>query len=282
MSVSPLPTSEERQRTLVDGALGLFTNKVDGVFQGSVIRGATEVVEAAGLELVIHELTQPPRRPGSVLELAGGTRGSLVLANVLSDAALTGLVGSGHAVTLVSHRAPGLDAPAVLHDNRQGMRQLVEHLVADGRRGFVYVGGHLGQLDGRERQRAFEEELMRHSLTAPADHFLRGDFEPELAAASTREFLAKRPAFDAVVVADYLMAIAVCEVVRRAGLQIPEDVSVVAFGDGPEAAAAGLTVVGADVVELGRRSARQLLAQVRGERVRGFTLIRTRLMVRES
>ena len=112
-----------------------------------------------------------------------------------------------------------------------------------------YVGGRTDQLDGRERERFFREELMRHSLQAPAARFLRGEFEPELAAASMHDFLKGKPAFDAVVVADYLMAIAVSEVLREAGLRVPEDVSVVAFGDGPEAAAAGLTVVGADVVE---------------------------------
>lgn len=266
----------------MSGDLGLFTNKVDGVFQCSVIDGATEVIERAGHGFTIHELAEPPRRADPVLALAAPTRGSLVLANVLGDPALTGLAGSGHAVTLVSHRIAGLHVPAVLHDNRQGMRQLVEHLVDVGRSSFVYVAGHLGQLDGRERQRAFGEELMRHSLTVPAERFLAGDFEPETAAASMRAFLTTGHDFDAVVVADYLMAIAVIEVLREAGLAVPEDVSVVAFGDGPEAAEAGLTVVGADVVELGRRSARQLLAQVNGERLRGYTLIRTRLMVRGS
>lgn len=262
--------------------LGLFTNKVDGVFQCAVIEGATEVVEGVGLGFVIHEMAQPPEDPGSVIDVASRTRGSLVLANVLGDEALVRLAASGHPVTLVSHRTPGLEVPAVSHDNRQGMRQLVEHLVEVGRRDFVYVGGHGGQLDGRERRRSFQEELMRHSLPFAPDRLLQGDFEPQTAAASMRAFLQEELPFDAVVVADYLMAIAVCEVLREAGIRVPDDVSVVAFGDGPEAAEADLTVVGADVVELGRRSARQLLAQVNGERLRGFTLIRTRLMVRGS
>lgn len=262
--------------------LGLFTNDASKVFQSSVIAGAREVAERAGLSLEVHELPRPPAESSVAIAMATATRGSLVLANVLGDAVLSELAKSGHAVTLVSHRPPGLGVASVQHDNRQGMRQLVEHLVGAGRSHFVYVGGNREQLDGVERERYFREELMRHSLEVPPERFLRGDFRPDRAAASMRALLERDAPLDAVVAADYLMAIAVMRTLRTAGMSVPEDVSVVGFGDGPEAARAGLTVVGADVVELGRRSARQLIAQVQAGRLRGHTLIRTRLMVRGS
>lgn len=262
--------------------LGLFTNDASGVFQNSVIAGAQEVAAGAGLRFEVYEVEAPPRDPGAVLGLAGGVAGSLVIANVLGDLALKSMARAGHPVTLVSHRAADLGVPSVLHDNRQGIRQLVEHLVAAGRSRFVYVSGNPDQLDGRERERFFREELMRHSLLVPPERFLTGDFKPDVAAASMRDFLTRDRDFDAVVSADYLMAIDVMGVLRGAGIDVPADVSVVAFGDGPEAAAAQLTAIGADVVELGRRSARQLIAQVEGERFLGYTLIRTRLTLRGS
>ena len=263
------------------GSLGLYTNDVAGVFQRSVIQGAREVVERAGLSVEVTELAERAEAAHEAATLTGGTLGSLVITNVLGDAVLAALVAAGHPVTLVSHRAHELGVPTVMHDNRQGMRQLVEHLVSVGRSRFVYVGGRTDQLDGRERERFFREELMRHSLSVPPERFLVGDFEPELAAASVKTLLRDQRGFDAVVAADYLMAIAIIDALRAEGVAVPEEVSVVGFGDGPEAQAA-LTVVSADVVELGRRSARQLLAQVRGERLRGYTVIRAGLIVRDS
>lgn len=262
--------------------LGLFTNDASGVFQRSVIAGAQEVAGKVGRRFEVHEVATPPHDPAAVLGLAGPAAGSLVIANALGDVALKEMASAGHPVTLVSHRAADLSVPSVLHDNRQGIRQLVEHLVAAGRSRFVYVSGNQDQLDGRERERFFREELMRHELHVPPERFLVGDFKPDVAAASMRRFLELRLDFDAIIAADYLMAIDVMGEVRAAGIDVPGEVSVVAFGDGPEAAAAELTVTGADVVELGRRSARQLLAQVEGERVMGYTLIRTRLMLRGS
>jgi DNA-binding LacI/PurR family transcriptional regulator len=263
-------------------SLGLFTNDASGVFQRSVIAGAQEVAARVGLRFEVHEVATPPVDPATVIEKTRGVAGSLVIANALGDDTLKELARAGHPVTLVSHRAAGLGVPSVLHDNRQGIRQLVEHLVASGRTRFVYVSGNLDQLDGRERERFFREELMRNELHVPQERFLVGDFKPDVAAASMREYLTRARDFDAVIAADYLMAIDVMAVLRAAGIHVPAEVSVVAFGDGPEAAAAELTVTGADVVELGRRSARQLIAQVEGERFLGYTLIRTRLMLRAS
>ncbi len=72
------------------------------------------------------------------------------------------------------------------------------------------------------------------------------------------------------------------EVIRASGRRIPLDVAVVGFGDAPEAAQAGLTTVAADVSELGRRAARQLIGQIAGLRIRGLTLLSTALIERES
>lgn len=262
--------------------VGLYTNDSSGVFQRSVISGAVEVVERAGLGFTVAEVAERVSSAEGAAGLTAGTLGSLIITNVLGYEALRSLSDARHPLTLVSHRAAGLHVPTVMHDNRQGMRQLVEHLVAGGRSEFVYIGGRNDQLDGRERERFFREELMRHSIDVPDEHFLTGDFDPAVAAGSLTGLLGRERDFDAVIAADYLMAIAAMQALREAGVKVPAEVSVVGFGDGPEAGVAGLTVVSADVVELGRRAARQLLAQVNGERLRGYTVIRAGLIVRES
>lgn len=259
----------------------VFTNDAGAVFQSAVIRGATAVLDAAGRRVEVVEVG--PQAPASALPRGvGAADGALVLASALSEPALRELWRSAGAVTLVSHLASEARVPAVLHDNAQGMRQLVEHLVACGRRSFVYVRGDVTQVDGRQREEAFREEVLRHGLEVGEDDLLEGGFVPEVARASVARLARARDDFDAVVAADYLMAIAAVEELRSAGVAVPGRVSVVGFGDGPEASTAGLTVVAADVEELGRRAARQLVAQLEGGRLTGYTLLSTRLVVRAT
>lgn len=250
--------------------LALITNMASGVFQASVRKGAGEVLEARGLTLSVLE---PP-----VSELAG-IDGALVLANVLTPEQLGEI---GGAVTLVSHSAHGADLPTVMHDNEQGMRQLFDYLFDErGCRRPLLLGGEGGQLDAVERERAFRENLMRRGLNPDDSVVIEGAFEPALAASRLEAHMAAASDFDCVIGADYLMALAAVPVLARHGLA---GVPVAGFGDGPEAEAAGLTTVAADVVELGRRAARQLLGQLAGGEpggtIRGRTLLSTQLVRR--
>jgi LacI family transcriptional regulator len=271
---------------MVARTMSVVTNHAAAVFQSSVIRGATEIAAAAGLELRVIE-SAPGRPEEQVTAAAAATDCTLVLMNMLSDAALARLQATRQPLTLVSHAGTNLELPTVMHDNRQGIGQLMSHLIVDcARRQPVFIQGEQAQLDAQEREQAFREELMRHSLSVPERHFIPGGFEPHLATASLTEFLTTTSDFDSVVASDYLMGLAALQVLRATGREVPGDVSVVAFGDSSAAEAAGLTTVSADVVELGRRGARQLVAQLGGQNpgvmIRGRTLLSTQLQIRAS
>ena len=264
-----------------------LVNNLEGVFQQSVLQGAEAVLVAQGVTvtaLALGELPDETAVQRVVEGVATRARGVLVISNALSDDALSVAMSRGAVATLVSHHGPGPAAPPTLmFDNRQGLQQLVNHLVTGcGRNLPVFIGGDATQLDAQERQRAFLAEAVRHDLRVPDENLLTGDFTPERAGAELQRFMAAGGRFDSVVAADYLMAIAAQQTLRAAGVSVPAEVAVVGFGDGPEAEAAGVTTVAADVVELGRRAARQLLAQLEGGRLTGRTLLSTHLIRRPS
>ena len=265
------------------GVLAVITNDPTRVFQRDVISGLNEVALGRGYRTQIVQVATRPATLESLGLDAGRVRGALVIATALPDPLLGALAETGIALSLISHQVPGLDIPAIMPNNRQGIALLVEHMVrACGRTRPVFIRGDMDQNDGRQRDMAFGQEMLRYHLSAPPEHRLRGDFEPDIAAQSLRAFLAQGIAFDAVIASDYLMAVAAVTVLREAGIAVPDQVAVAGFGDGPEAAAAGLTTVAADVVELGRRGGRQLIGQVEGLRVRGLTLLSTELIIRAT
>ena len=124
--------------------------------------------------------------------------------------------------------------------------------------------------------------LMRANLAIDPELVLNGQFEPALSWRLMAELLARRRDFDGVLAADYQMALAALRALREAGVRVPDAVQVAGFGDGEEAAGAGLTTVAADVYEQGRRGARQLIGQMEGLRMRGTTVLNTSLIPRDT
>jgi LacI family transcriptional regulator len=209
--------------------------------------------------------------------------GVLVIANPVPDDFLRTIYQSGKPLSLISHQVPDLPIPVVMSNNEQGIAALVKHLVTRcERRKLVFVRGIPTQSDAAEREVAFRQELRRYNLQIPENHYIAGDFSPETAAHSLHDLIANNIDFDAVVAADYLMAMAAIEELEKAGIKVPEQVSVVGFGDALEARTAGITTVSADVTELGRRAAAQLLSQINNMPIRGVTVLNVQLIVRES
>lgn len=259
--------------------IGIITNNRTPVFQRDIIAGVGDYAERNGYTVLVDEIG----RTQQISLSTDDVEGVLVIANVLSDSELQSLYQTGKPITLASHRVENIPIPAIVQNNIDGISQLVDYLVMDcGRHELVFIQGDMQQHDGVERDSVFQQSMMRHDLIVPQTHLLCGDFEPHIAHESMQNFVRQGLAFDAIIAADFLMGVAALDVLKTSGIAVPEKICVVGFGDGPEAMGAGLTTVGADVVEMGRRAARQLLAQIEGRRFSGVTWLNTELIERSS
>ncbi len=261
--------------------IAVVTNDATQPYQRQVISGIQHQLRAEIEEIVI-ETTGAPMAALPVTTF-DGVDGVLVIANSLDDRVIRELHGARIPLSLVSHTIPDTDIPAVVPDNVGAVAQLVHFLFDElGRERIAFVMGDHTQTDGVERTGTFSAELIRAGASLDETLFLRGDFSVDVAREAVREAVATGIKFDALAAADYLMACAAVDVLRDAGVHIPDDVAVVGVGDGPEATAAGLTTAGIDVEQIGVHAARQLLAQMHGSRIRGITRISTSIVRRSS
>lgn len=259
--------------------LTIVTSDTRAAFQNQVIRGFQEVTEPAGHAIRVVDVTTSPRGRAFDSE----SQGFLVIGQAVPDKALIHLYARGVPISLISHQVPPYPIPSVMFNNAQGMGMLVRHLVEGcERRRLVYMGGLPRQFDEVQREMSFRDELRRYQLDLPDRYVLRGNLSPDIAIQAMASFISARHPFDGIVAADYVIAQAAAATVRGMGYLVPSDVSVVGFGDAPDAERAGITTVAADVSELGRRAARQLLNQIDGLKIRGVTTLSLEMVVRES
>jgi LacI family transcriptional regulator len=241
--------------------IGALLRSARSIFHFEVLQGALTQAAKHGAAIKVFEtlIAEPS------LETLRTLSGIIVIADSVSDGLLRLLHASAMPTLLVAHRLPDLPISRCVVDNIQGMEALARHVLVEcGRRAPIFLRGLLTQHDGRQRELAFRQVLANIGLSLPESRFLRGDFRPQVATVSLRAFLASGDPFDAIISADYAMALAALEVLGEAGVRVPQQVMLGCFGDSPEVQAAGITAVAVPVSNLGKCAVDHLLCLIEG------------------
>jgi len=147
----------------------------------------------------------------------------------------------------------------------------------------VVIGGpgHHGRLPG-VRSQAFGEVAARLALASAVT--VATDYSPEQGAQATRRLLSGTPRPSAVIYDNDVMAVAGTSVAHEMGVDVPRDLSIVAWDDSVlcEIVHPPLTVLSRDIMAYGARAAERLLALLDGESVGDFEDATPRLITRGS
>jgi LacI family transcriptional regulator len=176
-------------------------------------------------------------------------------------------------------------ARSVGSTNYAGGVQAVEHLLELGHRNIAYAGGPPESNISRERLHGYRSALESADVPVRPALVRHGHFTYASGVAMATALLTLPQPPTAVFAASDVSALGVIEGARRAGLRVPEDVSVVGFDDTPAAcwSAPPLTTVRQPLHEMGRSALRLLLVDEREHHLDARHIqLATRIMVRAS
>ncbi|GAA4751820.1 LacI family DNA-binding transcriptional regulator [Modestobacter marinus] len=268
--------------------IDLVFNDLDSPWAVEIIRGVEDAAHAEGVGTVVTAIHRRASDTRSWLDnLAGRNSDGAILVTSDVDPSLHAELRRLHVPAVVIDPAgvPELDVPTIGATNWAGGLTATEHLIGLGHRRIGLVAGTPTLLCSRARQDGHRAALEAAGLTVDPALMRVGDFSHEAGFRAATELLQLPEPPTAVVAANDQMALGAFEAVRRAGLRVPEDVSVVGFDDLPVAqwSSPPLTTVHQPLSEMGSLAARTVLRLVRGEHLETPRLeLSTRLVVRES
>lgn len=270
--------------------IGLMISDISNPFFADFVRGIEDAVHARDpnynlilcnseeqedKERRLFDVVLEKRVDGIVIVPAGGNR------DYLND-----LIGTGLPVVFADRFLPGLDADAVIVDNRDASFRLVTHLIRLGHRRIAALNAHLAATSIRERIEGYRDALEAAGI--PFDERLvvtsRSRIEDAVVAGS--EVLDLRPAPTAAFCTNNFMTLGLIRALSDRGLRCPEDMAVIGFDDFPWASTfrPRLTVVSQPSYALGQEAANllfdRLLKKRTGPPVR--LTLGTSLIIRES
>lgn len=166
-------------------------------------------------------------------------------------------------------------------DNQQGIFYAVEHLAGLGHRKIALLNGEADSCVSHERLAGFQFGMRKCGLTARKELVANGDYRADGTDGAVRRFV-REGATAIVCASDSLAHSVLCEL-HRAGLRVPDEVSVTGFDDLPLASytTPSLTTVRQDRLAIGKNVCRVMVQLLGGNPVSRL-LLAPELVIRES
>jgi LacI family transcriptional regulator len=203
-------------------------------FYTRVFLGAEFAAGQRGYYVLLSTVNQKFREPeGFPRFLLERNVDGLIIAGRVPMPFLTSVSRFNIPIVLVDFEVKRKRSSAVLIDNRAGAHAAVRHLVSLGHRRIAFVCGDINHPSLAERLEGYRETLAEHGIAEPAG--MVDTTEPDSRIANGANAMARilrQPHLPTAVFAgNDATAIGCIQEIQRAGLRIPEDISVVGFDD---------------------------------------------------
>lgn len=274
-------------RSLAGGramSVGVLTQFIDSPFYGEALRGIEDVLHRAGYAPLFASGHWNEAEEMNRLLLLQQRKidGVIVLTGKLTDKTLLEL--SNRLPVVVTGRQ--LTAPnlfSIDFDNVEGASLAVKHLHALGHQNVAFISGPLDHPDAAQRLAGYRAELQRRDMRVDDALVVYSDFQESGGFRAMNQLLESRVDFSAVIAGNDQMAYGARLALHRAGLRVPDDVSLVGFDDLPHSAFTlpPLTSVRQSVYEIGT-SAAQAMVDLLSHKQPPAKVIAAEIIVRES
>jgi len=157
-----------------------------------------------------------------------------------------------------------LRAACVDVDDEGSVYDAVKWLIALGHQRIAFIAGPANYWSARQREQGYLRALQEAGITPTAHWIRRGNYSTQSGRQAMELLLQVRPAFSAVVCCNDWMALGALETLRRKGVLVPEDISIMGFDDAEPASVTSppLTTIRQPVREIGMTAARLLIQQI--------------------
>lgn len=254
-------------------------------FFSQILAGLTAALTPAGYGLLIADTEADPE-PGAAL--ARYVESGLADGLVLLDGALPREPldqAPRPPVVMACEWMEGAGLPSVTVDNPAAAALAVRHLAARGHARIGHLTGPRGNVLSEARLAGWRAALAGLGLERRREWVIEGDFGLNSGAFAAAAWRALDPRPTALFCASDEMALGLVGAVRRMGLAVPGDVSVVGFDDIEVAGhlVPGLTTIRQPRRRIGERAARLLLGMIEEGRLDGPSeVVETSLVERGS
>lgn len=266
--------------------IGLVITTLADPFLAEVVCGVEEVALEAGYRLFLATSNADPERELAAVRTLAESRveGVIVASSRVGELYLPHLEALGVPIVLINHQREAPYIYSVATDSYQGAVLAVSYLMGLGHTRIAYIAGPPMARSNRLRLMGYQETMAAAGVVPDPSWIVEGNGRPEAGEWGIQRLLEVPLRPTAVFCYNDMTAIGAMRAARRAGLRVPEDLSIIGFDDILFAAYTEppLTTIAQPKYEMGRTAMSMLLRLLQGERVPAYLQLPCRLVERAS
>lgn len=212
---------------------GLIVSDIKNPFFPELIDGFEAMASQEGIDVIFTHTNYDTARLGRCLHrmLDRNVDAIAVMTSEVDIASLERVKKSKVPLVLLNQAALQLKFNNVIVEYSHGFQEAVAHLQRLGHRRIAFIAGPETLESAERRLRAFRDGLKKSGYDARPELIVRGDLHLDGGAAAMQQLLTKRPRPTAVIATNDLMAIGAMRAAQEAGLQVPQELSIIGFDD---------------------------------------------------
>ena len=246
--------------------LALVLSDITNPFWTTVARGVEDTANAQGYHIIIGNTDESPEKQEEYLSfLLKKQVDGFLLVPASSRSSLT-LQKRRVPFVVLDRQVPGEPLDSVRGDSVGGAYELTKHLLELGHKHIALITGRQDHSTAFDRVTGFSQAMQEAGLTANQQVYW-GEFNQQTGYDYTLKALQTSPRPTAVFASNNFIAIGVMRALRDQGIRVPEDMSVVAFDDLPQAITIDpfFTVASQPAYEMGQKGTELLLSRLNEE-----------------
>jgi LacI family transcriptional regulator, repressor for deo operon, udp, cdd, tsx, nupC, and nupG len=280
--VSPEASGLARRRT---GRVGVILTHLSRWFYGEILEGIEPALRAAGLDLMVYMIGDAAERRRFFADLPARRKvdAVIVVGMPVSPEERERLALMDVAVVAAGGQVA--EYPFVSIDDEVAGRQAMDHLLFLGHRRIAMLDAidpNVAEWPIELRSRAYVRALERAGLDLEDELFVRTPWGARGGTTGMEQLLSLTVPPTAVFAHSDEMAFGALATLRRAGVRVPQDISIIGIDGHPIGEQLDLTTVHQDARRQGRLAARAVTTLLSGRDPSAAEFVPTRLVPRGS
>lgn len=271
--------------------VGVIVPRTNSNFFSSVIQNIEEVLNKEGYNIIITQSNESYKKECDNIDTLLFTQVDGIIASMANETVdleyYEKIKSKGIPLILFDRGENNLNVDYIGINDYDSSHMIVEHLVKQGCKRIAHIGGYKHTRIFNNRIRGYVDAIKKHQLPFDKSLLVESSLTTEDGRAKMTELLALKNRPDAVYVAGDYAALGALQVLNEHGINIPNDMALVGFGNEPFTAMVTPTIssINQHSGEIGKQAAKTFLAHAKKTAVKqtlNKIILNAELIVRAS